>query len=91
MQQVHQALGAHDVVLHIGLPDEDPVLDALGHNQVPHPSHAVHIIKMHLQGTSDRHRGIYQACKSRGKLNTVTSHTKDICGCSSQVNKPRVK
>ena len=29
MQQVHQTLGAHDVILYIGLPDKDPVLNAL--------------------------------------------------------------
>ena len=50
MQQVHQALGAHNIILNIRLPDEDPVLDALGHYQVSHPSHAVHIVEVHLQG-----------------------------------------
>ena len=51
VQQVHQALGTHNVVLHIRLPDKDPVLDALGHDKVSHPSHAVHIVEVHLQKT----------------------------------------
>ena len=54
MQQVHHALGAHNVILHIGLPDKDPVLDALGDYQVPHPPHTVHIIVVYLQITHDQ-------------------------------------
>lgn len=48
MQQVHHPLGAHNVVLEVRLPQEDLVVDALGHYQVAHPPHTVHIVEVHL-------------------------------------------
>ena len=48
MQQVHQPLCPHEVILGVWLPDEDPVVDALGHDKVPDPPHAVHVVEVHL-------------------------------------------
>ena len=64
MQQVHQPLGPHEVILGIWLPDEDPIVDALGHNEVPNPPHAVHVVEVHL----DMHSTISTEGSTRGKV-----------------------
>ena len=49
MKQVHKAFHARDVILCILLPQEDPVVHALGQDEVSHPSDTVHIVEVHLR------------------------------------------
>ena len=44
-----RSLGGGAILVHQGPPQQHPVVDALGEDQVSHPADAVHVIPVHLR------------------------------------------
>lgn len=73
------------IVVHNRAPHQDPVVHALGQDQVAKPAHTVHIVPVHLQQrisyTVDYlFRRIWVHLPLEGSFTLITAEVEEACG-----------